>query len=291
MPGAAPQHGHLWLSSIAINLLVAMTVVEAVQQLDQNLFECVVATLAVSPSAGNETIVFWSRALAVRVQMAQLTLVAAKESAAELLGRVLDASLESRADGQPFKHWATLLLTSCVYEAPTALDRRSTTPGAFAVGFEKPESQLLERDALFYRVQIRQRGGKWRPTDDRLRLCLSERLCALMARVLVLCASIFLSATEAAGATQKSDIQEWPFPAVSESCSRPCTLAGVRPQAVPRWPCGRTSGCVRRCDFSVVSTQKSIDTRHHSPPLCGGRASGRRGHNAGSGRPRPRGKK
>ena len=139
MPGAAPQHGHLWLSSIAINLLVAMTVVEAVQQLDHNLFDCVVI-LAVSPSAGNETILFWSRALAVRVQMAQLTLVAAKDLAAELLGRVLDASLESRADGQPFKHWATLPLTSCVYEAPSDLDRRSTIPGAFAVGFEKPES-------------------------------------------------------------------------------------------------------------------------------------------------------
>ena len=156
----------------------------------------------------------------------------------------------------------------------------------------------LERDALFYRVQIRQRGGKWRPTDDRLRLCLSERLCALMARVLVLYASIFLSATEAAGATQKSDIQEWPFPAVSESCSRPCTLAGVlhvvteavcQPVAgVPGRPLGRTSGCVKWCDFSVVSTQKSIDTHHHSPPLCGGRTSGRRGHNAGSGRPQPR---
>ena len=37
-----------------------------------------------------------------------------------------------------------------------------------------------------------------------------------MARVLVLYSLILLSITEAAGATQKSDIQEWPFPAVSE---------------------------------------------------------------------------
>ena len=117
MPGAAPEMANATLSGIAINLLVAVTVVEAVQQLDQNLFECVVATLPVSPSAGNETILFWSRALAVRVQMAQLTLVAAKESAAELLGRVLDASLESRADGQPFKNWATQRFTSHVSAA------------------------------------------------------------------------------------------------------------------------------------------------------------------------------
>ena len=76
----------------------------------------------------------------------------------------------------------------------------------------------------------------------------------------------------------------------SESASQPappfCSKVGVRAHPCERrsrWPCGRTSGCVslsehRRCDFSVVSTQKSIDTRHHSPPLRGGRASGRRGH-------------
>ena len=99
MPGAAPEIANATLSGIAINLLVAMTVVEAVQQLDQNLFVAVVATLAVSPSAGNETIVFWSRALAVRIQMAQLTLVAAKERHVLVLGDILFGAIDEEPLG------------------------------------------------------------------------------------------------------------------------------------------------------------------------------------------------
>ena len=145
----------LWATDVAISLLVAMAVTEAVQELNGTLASQLMATFPSDSTAGNHAVLYWPLRFAVR---AQLALVAAKDPAAELLGRVLDAALGSRAGGTPFKLWATPPLSSCVYEAsepPTASDLRSTSPGAFPVGFEMPTSPSLERDAKFYRVLIR----------------------------------------------------------------------------------------------------------------------------------------
>ena len=120
-----------------------------------------------------------------------------------------------------------------------------------------------------------------------------------MARVLVLYSLILLSITEAAGATQKSDIQEWPFPAVSELPFASVYFGG----AVLSGPGARDLGgfgsfeyLARELewrDFPVISTRKSINTRHHKPPLRGGRGASRpaRPWDAGGGRPQMRPKK
>ena len=225
MPGAAPEIANATLSGIAINLLVAMTVVEAVQQLDQNLFVAVVATLAVSPSAGNETILFWSRALAVRIQMAQLTLVAAKDVAAELLGRVLDASLESRADGQPFKHWATLPPTSCVYEAPTDLDRRSTIPGAFAVGLKSPNLSFSSAMPFFAASKsdnVAANGGRLTIASS----CASQNVCVHSWRACSCCVPRFSSLPQKLQGRLKSQIfKSGRFP---QSQNRVCVRVSLR---------------------------------------------------------------
>ena len=102
-----------------------------------------------------------------------------------------------------------------------------------------------------------------------------------MARVLVLYSLMLLSITEAAGATQKSDIQEWPFPAVSELPFASVYFGG----AVQSGPGARDLGgfgsfeyLARELewrDFPVISTRKSINTRHHKPPLRGGRGASR----------------
>ena len=93
-----------------------------------------------------------------------------------------------------------------------------------------------------------------------------QPLCALMARMLVLSALILLSTTEAAGAAQKSDIQEWPFPAVSESWSRPCNFGWCshtrcQPVAgVPGRPLGRTSGCMSNGAIFQLYRRKKAST-------------------------------
>ena len=79
----------------------------------------------------------------------QLALRAAGAPAAELLGRQIDGALEGRANGVPFKHWATPPLSSAWWPSPEADDsgekvegneprtsKRSSAPaGALAVGF------------------------------------------------------------------------------------------------------------------------------------------------------------
>ena len=130
----------------------------------------------------------------------------------------------------------------------------------------------------------------------------SSVVCALMARVLVLYSLILLSITEAAGATQKSDIQEWPFPGVSELPFASVYFGGAVQRPETRGAGGARDlggfgsyGCLARklewCDFPVISTRKSINTRHHKPPLRGGRGASRparRGHGTGGGgRPPP----
>ena len=119
--------------------------------------------------------------------------------------------------------------------------------------------------------------------------CASQNVCVHSWLACSCCVPRFSSLPQKLQGRLKSQIfKSGRFPQFQNRVRVRATLAGVSLRAVSRQPLGRTLSCVKWCDFSVVSTQKSIDTRHHSPPLRGGRASGRRGHNAGSGRPRPR---
>ena len=114
------------------------------------------------------------------------------------------------------------------------------------------------------------------------------------------CLDLF-SITEAAGATQKSDIQEWPFPGVSELPFASVYFGGAVQRPETRGAGGARDlggfgsyGCLARKlewrDFPVISTRKSINTRHHKPPLRGGRGASRpaRPWDAGGGRPQTR---
>ena len=96
---------------VPIFAVVAVTVAEAVEKLDSKLFTAVKKTLQGVPSAAPRTVLQWPLHLAVRVQLA---LRAANDPVAELLGRQIDGALEGRANGVPFKHWATPpLVSSC----------------------------------------------------------------------------------------------------------------------------------------------------------------------------------
>ena len=99
------------LKLVPIFLVVAVTVAEAVEKLDSKLFTAVKKTLEGVSSAGPRTVLQWPLQLAVRVQLA---LRAANDPVAELLGRTIDAALEGRATGVPFRHWVTpSLVGSC----------------------------------------------------------------------------------------------------------------------------------------------------------------------------------
>ena len=157
--------------------------------------------------------------------MAQLTLVAAKESAAELLGRVLDASLESRADGQPFKHWATLPLTSCVYEAPSDLDRRSTIPGAFAVGLKSPNLSFSSAMPFFAASKsdnVAANGGRLTIASS----CASQNVCVHSWRACSCCVPRFSSLPQKLQGRLKSQIfKSGRFP---QSQNRVCVRVSLR---------------------------------------------------------------
>ena len=134
---------------VLVLVVVAVTVAEAVERLDQKLFMAVKETLEGIASAPRRTVLQWPMRLAVR---AQLSLRAASDPVAELLGRTIDAALESRAKGVPFRHWATPPLSSCwspsteAEEVSHIRNLRSATPGQLALGFEMPESRALERE-------------------------------------------------------------------------------------------------------------------------------------------------
>jgi hypothetical protein len=113
------------LELVPIFLAVAVTVAEAVEKLDFKLFSAVQKTLEGVSSAGLRTVLQWLLPLAVRVQ---LTLRAANDPVAELLGRTIDATLEGRANGVPIRHWATHPLV--VYVASKWIrSSRSTVKG------------------------------------------------------------------------------------------------------------------------------------------------------------------
>ena len=96
---------------VPILLVVAVTVTEAVEKLDSKLFTAVKKTLQGSSSGAPGSVLHWPLQLAVRMQ---LELRAANDPVAELLGRTIDAALEGRATGVPFRHWVTpSLVGSC----------------------------------------------------------------------------------------------------------------------------------------------------------------------------------
>ena len=134
---------------VPISAVVAVTVAEAVENLDSKLFNAVQKTLEGLSAGGPRTVLQWPLQLAVRVQLA---LRAANDPVAELLGRTIDAALEGRAQGVPFKHWATPPWSSCwsacaeADEASHIRNLRSATPGQLSLGFEMPESRALERE-------------------------------------------------------------------------------------------------------------------------------------------------
>ena len=106
-----------------IFLVAAVTVAEAVEKLDSNLFTAVKGTLQGVPSAAPRTVLQWPLQLAVRVQLA---LRAANDPVAELLGRTIDAALEGRAQGVPIRHWATHpLVGSCGIQVEAAAGQQS----------------------------------------------------------------------------------------------------------------------------------------------------------------------
>ena len=146
---ATTSSASLPLELVPIFLVVAFTVAEAVEKLDSKLFTAVKKTLKGVSNAGPRTVLQWPLQLAVRVQLA---LRAANDPVAELLGRTIDAALEGRAQGVPFKHWATPPLSSCWSPSTEAEEvshirkLRSATPGQLALGFEMPESRALERE-------------------------------------------------------------------------------------------------------------------------------------------------
>ena len=110
---------------VPIFLVVVVTVAEAVEKLDSNLFTAVKRTLQGVPSAAPRTVLQWPLQLAVRVQLA---LRAANDPVAELLGRTIDGALEGRANGVPIRHWATHPLV--VYVASKWIrSSRSTVKG------------------------------------------------------------------------------------------------------------------------------------------------------------------
>ena len=90
-------------TKVAISYSVALHVAEAAELLHLSVLKCIVLTLPDAPSHFDDCVILWSLRLAVR---AMQELKAAGSPAAELLGRVLDISLEARADGQPFHPWA-----------------------------------------------------------------------------------------------------------------------------------------------------------------------------------------
>ena len=111
------------LELVPIFLAVAVTVAEAVEKLDFKLFSAVQKTLEGVSSAGLRTVLQWLLPLAVRVQ---LTLRAANDPVAELLGRTIDAKLEGRANGVPIRHWATHpLVGSCGIQVEAAAGQQS----------------------------------------------------------------------------------------------------------------------------------------------------------------------
>ena len=110
---------------VPISAVVAVTVAEAVENLDSKLFTAVKKTLKGVSNAGPRTVLQWPLQLPVRVQLA---LRAANDPVAEILGRTIDATLEGRANGVPIRHWATHPLV--VYVASKWIrSSRSTVKG------------------------------------------------------------------------------------------------------------------------------------------------------------------
>ena len=110
---------------VPIFAVVAVTVAEAVENLDIKLFNAVQKTLEGLSAGGQRTVLQWPLQLAVRVQLA---LRAANDPVAELLGRTIDTALEGRANGVPIRHWATHPLV--VYVASKWIrSSRSTVKG------------------------------------------------------------------------------------------------------------------------------------------------------------------
>ena len=200
---------------VPISAVVAVTVAEAVENLDSKLFNAVQKTLEGLSAGGPRTVVQWPLQLAVRVQLA---LRAANDPVAELLGRQIDGALEGRANGVPFKHWASPPLSSCWWPSGEAHKlshfekQHSAPPGQLASGFEVADSRVLEREHTENPIPIPRGARKCRPTDDRVSVSLVTSsvirelmLCYLDIHEIVLQSK---SLMRAAGAAQKSKNQE-----------------------------------------------------------------------------------
>ena len=90
---------------VVIPLLLALTVLEFLQTIDDRLASDVLATINSRQLGGaDDFVIVWTHKLAVRVQMA---LVEAGHELAEPVGRCIDDVLSASADGHRFKFWSS----------------------------------------------------------------------------------------------------------------------------------------------------------------------------------------
>ena len=81
-------------AGVRLNVQLAVRVAQEIETVNQKLCDRVLATI--EPVQSDAAVVLWSQSLAVRSQMA---LVEMRSPVAELLGRVIDGSLASGANG------------------------------------------------------------------------------------------------------------------------------------------------------------------------------------------------
>jgi hypothetical protein len=89
---------------VAIPVLLALAVVEALDPVNAAIAKDVMATLLSVSDGTCDVALLWPHKLAVRVQLA---LTKMGSDLCEPMGRCIDATLASSANGQSFKPWAS----------------------------------------------------------------------------------------------------------------------------------------------------------------------------------------
>jgi len=110
-------------AGVRIKVQLAVRVAQEIETVNQKLCDRVLATIEPVQSAA--AVVLWSQSLAVRSQMA---LVDMRSPVAELLGRVIDGSLASGANGAKLQFWSMSPL------APETTPARATAVQAATSG-------------------------------------------------------------------------------------------------------------------------------------------------------------
>ena len=120
---------------VMVPVLLALTVVEAMDGVNAAIAKDVIATVLSASDGTVDGFLSWPHKLAVRVQMA---LVRVGSDLAEPIGRCLDAALASSANGQSFKPWASPPLPGLTprdpalnsSDAPMKISAVPTTPSS-----------------------------------------------------------------------------------------------------------------------------------------------------------------